>query len=85
MPNTSLNKNNSLSKKVINPNPNKSFLYAKFKPEKNLKKRGQAQSQTHFHSLSNINHNKSVDESDRYRSNYSSLQKNREDSITKTK
>lgn len=62
MPN-SLSKNNSLSKKLINPNnpPNKSILYPKFKPDKNPKKRGQTQSQTHFHSLNNINHNRSLD------------------------
>lgn len=58
MPN-SLTKNNSQSKKIINPN--KSFLYPKFRAEKNNKKRGQTQSQAHFHSLSNINHNRSLD------------------------
>lgn len=58
MPN-SLHKNNSLSKKIIQPS--KSFLYPKYKNDKKDKKKGQSQSQAHFHSLSNINHNKSLD------------------------
>ena len=84
--NAVINRNHSLSKKHLNIS--KGHLEnAKLKDDSIHKKRGQCKSQNHFHSLSHLLHNKSLDQSNdsKYRSQYSSLKKSRDDSLTKNK
>ena len=58
--NVSVNKNHSLSKKHLNIS--KGYLEnAKPRDDSIQKRRGQCKSQAHFHSLSNLAHNRSLD------------------------
>jgi hypothetical protein len=81
----SANKNPALPRRI--PNSNKNLVEPWARPDRNQRKKGQSQSLTHFHSLNNINHNTSLDEpaAERYRTNYSSLHRSREDSAQRMK
>ena len=83
-----LAKSSSLSKKNINVNKSYS-LDTKQQKEDNsiIKRRAQSKSQSHFQSLNHLAHNRSLEDGNdsKIRSSYSSLKKNREDSIIKNK